>query len=118
MNKGSLDTKKKGLIGLGALVVLAGATILGSDPLYKAIDDMARPAIYTAGTYTASARGYGGPVTVTVKVSTKAIESIDVVGERDTFGSGSTFPSGCNYRQADAGYGCGFRRHTQQRTQL
>ena len=80
MNKGSLDTKKKGLIGLGALVVLAGATILGSDPLYKAIDDMARPAIYTAGTYTASARGYGGPVTVTVKVSTKAIESIDVVG--------------------------------------
>ena len=53
MNKGSLDTKKKGLIGLGALVVLAGATILGSDPLYKAIDDMARPAIYTAGTYTA-----------------------------------------------------------------
>ena len=79
MNKGSMDTKKKGLIGLGALVVLAGATILGSDPLYKAIDDMARPAIYTAGTYTASARGYGGPVTVTVKVSTKAIESIDVV---------------------------------------
>ena len=46
MNKGSMDTKKKGLIGLGALVVLAGATILGSDPLYKAIDDMARPAIY------------------------------------------------------------------------
>ena len=45
MNKGSMDTKKKGLIGLGALVVLAGATILGSDPLYKAIDDMARPAI-------------------------------------------------------------------------
>ena len=84
MNKGSLDTKKKGLIGLGALVVLAGATILGSDPLYKAIDDMARPAIYTAGTYTASARGYGGPVTVTVKVSTKAIESIDVVGEKET----------------------------------
>ncbi len=84
MNKGSMDTKKKGLIGLGALVVLAGATILGSDPLYKAIDDMARPAIYTAGTYTASARGYGGPVTVTVKVSTKAIESIDVVGEKET----------------------------------
>ena len=84
MNKGSMDTKKKGLIWLGALVVLAGATILGSDPLYKAIDDMARPAIYTAGTYTASARGYGGPVTVTVKVSTKAIESIDVVGEKET----------------------------------
>ena len=29
MNKGSLDTKKKGLIGLGALVVLAGSNNTG-----------------------------------------------------------------------------------------
>ena len=84
MKKSSNVSKKNGYIGLAALVVLAGATILGSDPLYKAIDNMARPAIYTAGTYTGTARGYGGTVTATVTVSSKAIESIEVIGEKET----------------------------------
>ena len=84
MKKSSNVSKKNGYIGLAALVVLAGATILGSDPLYKAIDDMARPAIYTAGTYTGTARGYGGTVTANVTVSSKAIESIEVIGEKET----------------------------------
>jgi major membrane immunogen (membrane-anchored lipoprotein) len=31
-------TMKRGLVGLGVMLVLSGAVILGSDPLYKAID--------------------------------------------------------------------------------
>jgi major membrane immunogen (membrane-anchored lipoprotein) len=84
MKEGSWKTKKNGLIGLAALIILGIVLILGSNPLYKALDNMARPAIYTPGVYEASAKGYGGPVKVVVTVSSKSIESIEVVAEKDT----------------------------------
>jgi len=45
--------------------------------------------VYTAGTYTASADGYGGTVTVTVKVSANDIVSIKAEGASETQGIGS-----------------------------
>lgn len=82
MRKG--NSKTNGYIGLGAMVVLAAATVLGSDPLYKTIDDMVRPAVYTPGTYAGSARGYGGKVLVEVTVTDKSIKEITVNGEKET----------------------------------
>ncbi|WP_333653095.1 FMN-binding protein [Lacrimispora sp.] len=84
MKKGNANAKRNGYIGLGAMVILAGAAILGSDSLYNAIDSKARPAVYTPGTYTGTAKGYGGMVTVEVTVTDKAIQSIEVDGEKET----------------------------------
>ena len=84
MKKGNSNAKRNGYIGLGVMILLAGATIFGSDPLYKAIDSRAGANIYIPGTYTGSARGYGGMVSVDVKVSGKSIESIEVNGEKET----------------------------------
>ena len=84
MKKGNSNAKRNGYIGLGVMILLAGATIFGSDPLYKAIDSRAGANKYIPGTYTGSARGYGGTVTVDVKVSGKSIESIEVNGEKET----------------------------------
>lgn len=84
MKKGYTNTKRNGYIGLGVMILLAGATIFGSDPLYKAIDNSVSPKIFIPGTYTGSARGYGGIVTSEVTVTAKAIESIAVEGELET----------------------------------
>jgi fumarate reductase flavoprotein subunit len=40
--------------------------------------------IYKAGTYTASATGYGGPITVSVEFNRSSILSVDVVEENET----------------------------------
>jgi major membrane immunogen (membrane-anchored lipoprotein) len=84
MKKGNSNAKRNGYIGLGVMILLAGATVFGSDPLYKAIDSRAGANIYIPGTYTGSAKGYGGTVTVEVTVSGKSIESIHVNGEKET----------------------------------
>ena len=49
----------------------------------------AAAAAYTPGSYTASARGFGGAVDVTVVVGAHAIESVSVVGDSETQGIGS-----------------------------
>ncbi|WP_349673415.1 FMN-binding protein [Lacrimispora sp.] len=84
MNKSNANAKRNGFIGLGAMILLAGATVFGTDPLYKAIDNSVRPEIYVPGTYTGTARGYGGIVTADVTVSGKTIDSIVVNGEKET----------------------------------
>ncbi|GLB29540.1 hypothetical protein LAD12857_14630 [Lacrimispora amygdalina] len=84
MNKSNANAKRNGYIGLGAMILLAGATVFGTDPLYKAIDSSVRPEIYVPGTYTGTARGYGGIVTADVTVSGKTIDSIAVNGEKET----------------------------------
>ncbi|MDF2886312.1 MAG: hypothetical protein K0R23_697, partial [Lacrimispora sp.] len=84
MNKSNANTKRNGYIGLGAMILLAGATVFGTDPLYKAIDNSVRPEIYVPGTYTGTARGYGGIVTADITVSGKTIDSIVVNGEKET----------------------------------
>lgn len=85
-----MDQKQKGLVGLGAMAVLAAATVLGSEPLYKAIDNIGKvPASYTAGTYTGTAEGFGGAVIASVTVSDKEITAVDLSGEWETPGIGS-----------------------------
>lgn len=44
---------------------------------------------YKAGTYTASATGFGGPLTLKIKLSCDAIESIVVTSDGETMGIGS-----------------------------
>ena len=84
MNKSNANAKRNGYIGLGAMIILACATVFGTDPLYKAIDNSIRPEIYVPGTYTGTAKGYGGIVTADVTVSGKTIDSITVNGEKET----------------------------------
>lgn len=85
-----MDQKQKGLVGLGAMAVLAAATVLGSEPLYKAIDNIGKvPVSYTAGTYSASAQGFGGDVIAYVTVSEQEITLVDLQGEWETPGIGS-----------------------------
>ena len=75
---------------------------------------MARPAIYTAGTYTASARGYGGPVTVTVEGFHKGDRGVvDVaVGERTTLDQVVPSLPDTIIGKQTLDMVCGFRRHT------
>lgn len=80
-----MTQKEKGYVGLGLMVVLAAGTVLGSDPLYKAIDSMASPKVsYTAGTYTGTGAGFGGDVVATVVVGDNGIESVTLQGDNET----------------------------------
>lgn len=45
--------------------------------------------IYTPGTYTAAARGYGGEVTVTMTFDENQITDVTIVGDQETTGIGS-----------------------------
>ena len=83
MKKGNSNTKRNGYIGLGVMILLAGATIFGSDPLYQAIDSRARADIskessketvsqWKDGTYSYEApeydeNGYKDQVVMTIK---------------------------------------------------
>lgn len=80
-----MTQKGKGYVGLGVMLVLAVGTVLGSDPLYKAIDSIgAEKVSYAAGTYTGTAQGFGGPVEATVVVSESGIQSVELKGEGET----------------------------------
>ena len=53
-----MTQKEKGYVGLGVMLVLAAGTVLGSEPLYKAIDSIAAGSVsYEAGTYTGTSEG-------------------------------------------------------------
>ncbi len=85
-----MDQKKKGLIGLGVMIVLAVLLIAFSNPIYKAINNRGKEQVnYTAGTYTGSAEGYGGMVSATVTVSDKEILSVELKGDNETQGFGT-----------------------------
>lgn len=93
MSGNNMDQKKKGMIGLGAMAVLGLFTIFGSKPVYEAIDGMNRPkgeaGTYTAGTYTGTAKGFGGDVTATVTVTDSSIEKVELTGAGETAGIGT-----------------------------
>ncbi|MEG2624578.1 MAG: FMN-binding protein, partial [Clostridia bacterium] len=55
-------------------------------PLTGALAEMA----LTAGTYTATAAGFGGPIEVSVTTSADAIISVEVLSNSETAGIGST----------------------------
>lgn len=82
------NSKSKGLMALGGLVVLTAVTLFGSDPLYKVLSSMNKPSIYTPGTYESSVQGYGGPVSAVVTVTDKEITSVALMGENETEGIG------------------------------
>lgn len=88
-----MNSKQKGYIGLGAMAVLAAVTVFASDPIYKAIDSIGKPKpgepIYTAGTYTGTAAGFGGEIAATVTVSETTIESVTLKGDGETPGIGT-----------------------------
>lgn len=85
-----MTQKEKGYVGLGLMVVLAAGTVLGSDPLYKAIDRASTPKVsYTAGTYTGTGAGFGGDVVATVVVGDNGIESVTLQGDNETPGLGA-----------------------------
>lgn len=81
-------SKRNGRIAVIVLAFLTVLTIWGSTPLYKALTGIGRPIsevpIYNAGTYTALARGYGGDVSVTLKVSEVEIEDVKIEGKEET----------------------------------
>lgn len=80
-----MTQKEKGYVGLGVMLVLAVGTVLGSDPLYKAVDAIgAEKVSYAAGTYTGTAQGFGGPVEAKVTVSESGIESVELKGDSET----------------------------------
>lgn len=70
------------------MAVLAIVLVASSGPLYKSIAGRKRPVsetpLYNPGTYTGSARGYGGNVTVTIEVSEYAIEEVRIEAPNET----------------------------------
>lgn len=79
--------KKSNIIGLGVMIVAAIALILAAGPIRNLVNNMGKTkgeAIYTPGTYTASANGFGGEVKVDVTVSESAIEDIVFTGDGET----------------------------------
>lgn len=66
--------------------VLAGALLLSGCSNTAASGSAGK---YTAGTYEATAQGYGGSVTVTMTVDADSITDVKAVGENETEGVGS-----------------------------
>lgn len=79
---------KTAVAGLGAMVVLSAVLIGVSEPVYKAIAGRNRPIsevpVYNAGIYSGTARGYGGPVTVTMEVSEYEIKDVKIDAPDET----------------------------------
>lgn len=71
---------------LAAVMMLSLAACGGNET--KPTDTPA-PKLYTAGTYTAEAQGYGGPVKVELTVSESAITEVKITGDDETDGIGS-----------------------------
>lgn len=95
MGENKMNQKQKGLIGLGAMAVLAVAVIAGSGPLYKAIDNMGQAKVsapaagYQDGTYTGTAQGFGGEIQAEVTISGGKIDSVKLTGDSETDGIGT-----------------------------
>ena len=60
------------------------STVLSSLLLLSACGNGNSSANYTAGTYTATNKGFGGNITVTLTVSDKKIETVEIIGEKET----------------------------------
>ncbi|MEQ2443739.1 FAD-dependent oxidoreductase [Pseudoflavonifractor sp. CLA-AP-H29] len=72
--------------------VLAGALLLGgctAQPSTTTPSESQTAGIYTPGTYEATAKGYGGDVTVTMTFDANSITNVEIVGDSETAGVGS-----------------------------
>lgn len=85
---GKSSRKTGACLGIGMMALASAAVILASGPIYTGLSKMGRvkgtESIYTPGTYTAEAEGYGGPVTATLTMSDKDIESLLLEGSAET----------------------------------
>lgn len=88
-----MKSREKSLISLGGMAVISAALIMGSDGLYNALKSLEKtpePGAYQAGTYEASAQGFGGEVKVSVTIgedgSLTDISIVDCSTETDTIG--------------------------------
>jgi fumarate reductase flavoprotein subunit len=78
--------KSKRLVGLLLTVCLLVSVVACTAPAPAAVEENG---IYTPGSYTASARGFGGNVEVTVTVDANAITAVTVGSNSETEGVGS-----------------------------
>ena len=77
-----------------SLALLLGMTACApeeatEDSQSPAPTESAAPSLYTPGTYTAEAQGFGGTVTVTLTVDENSITAVEAVGDSETDGVGS-----------------------------
>lgn len=88
MKKGKMSNLKASITGLAIMLLLSGALIAFSEPMYKSIAGRNRPIsgepIYNPGIYEGSARGYGGPVTVIIEVTEYEIEDVKISAPDET----------------------------------
>ncbi len=73
--------KKSNLIGLGIIAVLTVLLLLCVGPITNYVKNMGKTEgqkQYVAGSYSGTAKGFGGDVTTTITVSDTKIESITV----------------------------------------
>ena len=93
MKKGNVKIRRNGLIGLGVMILLAGATVFGSDPLYKAIDSRVAAGRHLTGTSDGTyfyespefdGNGFKDQVSLTVKDSTITSLTWDCIKEDGT----------------------------------
>ncbi len=79
--------KKSNLIGLGIIAVLTVLLLLCVGPITNYVKNMGKTEgqkQYVAGSYSGTAKGFGGDVTTTITVSDTKIESITVNGPNET----------------------------------
>lgn len=88
MKKREMSRLAAALAGTGIMILAAGGLVAASEPLYKSIAGRNLPVsdvpVYNAGIYEGSARGYGGPVTVTARFSEYGIEDVKVSAPDET----------------------------------
>ena len=74
--------------GLIVILLFSAALIAFSGSIYRSLSKIGRvkgtESIYTAGTYTGTARGYGGTITATLTVTDKDITDLTVTGPKET----------------------------------
>lgn len=87
------STAEKIIRGAVVMAAISAAFIAGSETIYQSLSRIGRPIseepIYTPGVYTEEENGYGGPVTVTIKVTDREILSVKADGANETDGIGS-----------------------------
>lgn len=79
------DTRKRGMIGLIVMLVLAALVVILSNPIYRWLTGAGR-----GDTYTSVQKGYGGEVTVALTVEGSEILKLTAEGPMETPGLGGT----------------------------
>ena len=82
-----MKLRKKDIISIVIMVVISIAIIVCSDGIYNGVKFLTTKrgdVKMTPGTYTSTAQGFGGDVTVELTVSESLIESVIITGDKET----------------------------------